>query len=63
MLRAAVDRGIILGIIAMTETRRTGQDGYGIALAGTIIGALVVMVIVIYIVVAALIAESSVSVS
>jgi hypothetical protein len=31
----------------MTETRRIGQDGYGIALAGTIIGALVVMVIVV----------------
>jgi Domain of unknown function (DUF4190) len=34
--------GPILGIIAMRETRRTGQDGYGIALAGTIIGALVI---------------------
>jgi hypothetical protein len=34
--------GLILGIVAMRETRRSGQDGYGIALAGTIIGALVV---------------------
>ena len=35
--------GLILGIIAMRETKQTGQDGYGIALAGTIIGGLVVI--------------------
>ena len=33
--------GLILGIIAMRECKRTGQDGYGIALAGAIIGGLV----------------------
>jgi hypothetical protein len=33
--------GLFLGVIAMRETKRTGQDGYGIALAGTIIGGLV----------------------
>jgi Domain of unknown function (DUF4190) len=33
--------GIVLGVIAMRETRHTGQDGYGMALAGTIIGGLV----------------------
>lgn len=32
--------GVILGVMAMRETRRTGQDGWGIALAGTIVGAL-----------------------
>jgi hypothetical protein len=32
--------GVIFGIIAMRETRRTGQDGFGMALAGTIIGAI-----------------------
>jgi Domain of unknown function (DUF4190) len=32
--------GVILGIIAMRETKRTGQDGFGMALAGTIIGAI-----------------------
>jgi hypothetical protein len=31
--------GIILGVIAMTETKRTGQAGYGLALAGVIVGA------------------------
>lgn len=34
--------GLILGIMAMRETRRTGQDGYGVGLAGSIIGGLVV---------------------
>lgn len=33
---------VVLGIVAMRDTRRTGQDGYGIALAGVIIGAVVV---------------------
>jgi hypothetical protein len=32
--------GVILGVIAMRETKRTGQDGHGLALAGTIVGAL-----------------------
>jgi len=41
--------GVILGIIAMRETRQTGQDGYGIALAGTIIGGLLVVLIIAYI--------------
>jgi hypothetical protein len=40
--------GLILGIIAMRECRQTGQDGYGIALAGTIIGGLVVAGWVLY---------------
>jgi Domain of unknown function (DUF4190) len=34
--------GVVFGIIAMRETKRTGQDGWGIALAGTIIGGVVV---------------------
>jgi hypothetical protein len=33
--------GLIFGVIAMRETRRTGQDGYAIALVATIIGGLV----------------------
>jgi hypothetical protein len=40
--------GLILGIIAMRECRRTGQDGYGLALAGTIIGGLIVALLVLY---------------
>jgi hypothetical protein len=34
--------GLILGVVAMRETKRTGQDGWGVALAGTIIGGLFV---------------------
>jgi hypothetical protein len=30
--------GVILGIVGMRESKRTGQDGYGIALTGIIIG-------------------------
>jgi hypothetical protein len=30
--------GLILGVMAMRETKRTGQEGYGLALAGAILG-------------------------
>jgi hypothetical protein len=40
--------GLILGVIAMRETKRTGQDGYAIALVGVIIGGLVVAGWVLY---------------
>jgi hypothetical protein len=32
--------GLVLGVIGMRETKTTGQDGYGVALAGAIIGGL-----------------------
>lgn len=40
--------GLVFGIIAMRETKRTGQEGYGLALAGVIIGSLVTVGIVLY---------------
>ncbi|MCV7280392.1 DUF4190 domain-containing protein [Mycolicibacterium flavescens] len=40
--------GVILGIVAMRETRRSGQDGFGIALAATIIGGLAVLGYLLY---------------
>lgn len=43
--------GVILGGLAMRETRRTGQDGFGIALAGTIIGGLAVAGFLVYLVI------------
>jgi Domain of unknown function (DUF4190) len=43
--------GLILGIIAIRECRRTGQDGYGIALAGAIIGGLAALLWMLYLVV------------
>ena len=50
--------GLILGIIAMLETRRTGQDGYGLALAGAISGGLVVALWTLYLLVVVVIATS-----
>lgn len=35
--------GLVLGVIAMRETKRTGQEGHGLALAGVIVGALAVV--------------------
>ena len=40
--------GLVLGIIAMRETKSTGQAGYGLAVAGVAIGALVVAGMVLY---------------
>jgi Domain of unknown function (DUF4190) len=34
--------GLVLGIVGMRETKRTGQDGYAIALIGAVIGGLAV---------------------
>ena len=33
--------GLVFGIIAMRDTKRTGQDGYGLAVAGTVVGGLI----------------------
>jgi hypothetical protein len=43
--------GLVLGVIGMRETKRTGQDGYAIALSGVIIGGLAVAGWVIYLLV------------
>jgi Domain of unknown function (DUF4190) len=43
--------GLILGVVAMRETKRTGQEGYGLALAGVIVGALAVVGWLLYVVV------------
>jgi hypothetical protein len=40
--------GLIIGIIAMRDTKRTGQDGYGLALAAVIIGAIPIMLWLVY---------------
>lgn len=42
--------GLILGIIAMKEIKKTGQEGHGMALAGTIIGGIVIFFLLVYIV-------------
>jgi hypothetical protein len=41
---------IVLGILAMNDTRRTGQDGHGMALAAVIIGGVtLIFAVVLYI--------------
>jgi hypothetical protein len=42
--------GIILGVMAMRETKRTGQDGFGLAVAGLAIGTVIVALMLVYIV-------------
>lgn len=51
--------GIILGIVAMRETKRTGQDGFGLAVAGVAIGAVVIALIVLYIAFVVVLAAST----
>ena len=53
--------GIILGIIAMRETKRTGQDGFGLAVAGLAIGAVIVVLMLVYIAFMVFIVSSSTS--
>jgi Domain of unknown function (DUF4190) len=38
---------VILGIVAMNETRRTGQDGHGMALAAVVIGGITLAIAVV----------------
>lgn len=40
--------GLVLGIIAMRETRRTGQKGFGLAAAAVVISTLLIIVGVLY---------------
>lgn len=43
--------GLVLGIIAMGQCRRTGQEGHGMAVAGTIIGGVItVLALIVFIV-------------
>lgn len=51
--------GLILGFMGMRETRRTGQDGYGLALAGAIIGGLITAGTVLYVLVLIVVAATS----
>ena len=41
--------GLILGVVAMRETKRTGQEGHGLALAAVVVGVLAVVGWVIYV--------------
>jgi hypothetical protein len=50
--------GLVLGIIGMRETKRTGQEGYPLALIGTVVGGLAVAGWVIYLLLSISIAAS-----
>lgn len=43
--------GLVLGVLAMRETKRTGQEGHGLALAGVIVGALSIVGWLLYVVI------------
>jgi hypothetical protein len=43
--------GLVLGVVAMRETTRTGQEGHGMALAAVIVGGLAVAGWLLYVVV------------
>ena len=53
--------GIILGIMAMRETKRTGQDGFGLAVAGLAIGVVIVVLMLVYVAFMVFIVSSSTS--
>lgn len=51
--------GLALGLIAMTETKRTGQSGHSLATAAVIISGIVIVGYVVYIVVFAVVSGVS----
>lgn len=42
---------LVMGIIGMKQTKQTGQQGYGMALAGTILGGVVLVLVVILVII------------
>jgi hypothetical protein len=43
--------GIVLGVIAINQIKQTGQGGRGLALAGIIVGAVLLAIIVIWLII------------
>jgi peptidyl-prolyl cis-trans isomerase B (cyclophilin B) len=50
---------VILGIIALTQVKRSGEGGRGLAIAGIIIGAISIVVYIILIIVFAVVAAAN----
>ena len=44
---------VVLGILAMNETKRTGQDGHGMALAGVILGGISIALGIVFMIIGA----------
>ena len=57
--RFSVVATAVLGIVAMRETKRTGQDGFGLAVAGVAIGAVIIALVVLYIAFVVILAAST----
>ena len=51
--------GLILGLAAMRETKRSGQDGYGLAVAAVVASTLIIVGYSLYILVSAMLGAGS----
>lgn len=51
--------GLVLGIIALNQIKKTGQDGRGMALAGVIISGISIVMIVLWFIFVAIMAATS----
>jgi hypothetical protein len=50
--------GIIFGFVALSQIKKTGQSGRGMALAGIIIGFVVVAIMVVYLIIVIMVAAT-----
>jgi peptidyl-prolyl cis-trans isomerase B (cyclophilin B) len=55
--------GVIVGPIALSQIKRTGEGGRGLAIAGIIIGAVLILLYIILIIVSVVLAAASASLS
>jgi len=53
--------GIVLGVVAMTETKRTGKEGHGMALAAVIVGAITLALGIVILIIGALAPDTETS--
>ncbi len=51
--------GLALGLVAMRETKRSGQDGYGLAVAAVVVSTLIMVGYALYILVSALLSSGN----
>jgi hypothetical protein len=51
--------GIIAGVIALGQIKRTGENGRGLAIAGIVIGAVYIAIVLILVIVTSIIAASA----
>lgn len=51
--------GLVLGLVAMRETKRSGQDGYGLAVAAVVVGTLIIVGYALYVLVSAVLSANN----